>query len=89
MYLGMAYITDLMAANVMTMDASCHWERYALALPLTRRGILAARYRFGLLCFAAAEAICCAAAILARIFLPPGHADLLGMFPRWSGGWER
>lgn len=86
-YLGAAYLVVLLSANVMTMDTSSHWERYALILPLTRREILAARYRFSLLCFAMAAMFCLVAAVLARIFLPPGSADLLGISPLawWAG----
>ncbi|MDU9376181.1 hypothetical protein McpSp1_07730 [Methanocorpusculaceae archaeon Sp1] len=86
-YLIMAFFAVLMPLNAMTMDTTSRFDRYALALPRTRREIVAARYQFGLLCFGAVATLCFASALLAEIFLPAGHADLLGISPLvwWIG----
>ncbi|MDV0443932.1 ABC-2 transporter permease [Methanorbis rubei] len=86
-YMIMAFFAVLMPVNAMSIDGVSRFDRYALALPRTRREIAAARYQFGLLCFGAAAAFCFAAAVLAQIFLPAGHADLLGISPLiwWAG----
>ncbi len=75
----------LLPVNAMTLDTSSRWERYALALPLSRREILAARYVFSCLCLGAAALVCGAAAVGSVVFL--NGYDLLGVSPLvwWNG----
>ena len=75
----------LLPVNAMTLDTASRWERYVLALPLSRREILAARYQFAYLCLGAVALICGIAAVASVLFLD-GY-DLLGVSPMiwWAG----
>ena len=43
-----AAMVVLLSVNTMSLDAAGRWERYALALPLYNREILATRYQFSM-----------------------------------------
>ena len=75
----------LLPVNAMTLDTASRWERYVLALPLSRREILAARYQFAYLCLGVVALICGIAAVVSVLFLD-GY-DLLGVSPLiwWTG----
>ncbi|HJJ97731.1 MAG TPA: ABC-2 transporter permease [Methanocorpusculum sp.] len=75
----------LLPVNAMILDTASRWERYVLALPLSRREILAARYQFAYLCLGVVALICGIAAVVSVLFLD-GY-DLLGVSPLiwWTG----
>ena len=69
----------LFLVNAMTLDTASRWERYVLALPLSRREILASRYQFAYVCLGVVALICGIAAVVSVLFLD-GY-DLLGVSP--------
>ena len=52
-------IAMMLPMSAFAFDEQAHWDRYAAALPLSRRDLVAARYLFTLLC-------CCALRPLGR-----------------------
>lgn len=80
-----AALVVLLPVHAMSLDVVGRWERYALALPLSRREILAARYQFSLLCLGAVALFCGAVAVVSVMVL---HGfDLIGVSPLiwWAG----
>jgi len=72
----MCILTVMMAVGSMSYDESAKWDRYALAMPLTRRDLVLAKYLLALLLGVGGSLLALLIGFIASFFIPASIADL-------------